>query len=332
MKNYEEQTQKYSTFGDKLLQHPLRLARIKIKKEWRPITVQLCPTAICDFNCEFCSVKNRDRSLFLPWKWIKKGLKDFKDLGAKGLEISGGGNPLLYPEINRLIIYAADLGYDIGIISNSPNPGRYLSEAAVERIKWYRSSLSGFDNNIPNLKYDFSIIPEGKLGFSYIVNSKTTIEKLKKIVQLVKERPDVKFVRVAPNCLEADAIKNFKDKWGDIIDKLDTTGKFFIKEIGDNYKPYPNFCGVGLVRPYCAEDGYVYICSSFVLENRKLEPQYRLGHLSQIKKIYRDANREHKLKGIPYKIDINDCMHCFYANNNKLLESITKELPDKNFA
>ena len=146
MRNYEWQTQEHSTLGDKMLQHCDVLYDVQVKKKWRPVTFQLSPTGFCDFNCEFCSVKNRDKALSLPFEWIKKALRDFKQLGAKALEITGGGNPLLYPQINKIIDLAHQFGYDIGIISNSINPGKYLTKECAGKLTWYRSSLSAYDN------------------------------------------------------------------------------------------------------------------------------------------------------------------------------------------
>jgi len=329
MKNYEKQTQEYSTFGDKLLQHLDVLSDIQNKGKWKPITVQLCPTSVCDLNCIFCSVKNRNKILSLRLDWIKKGLKDFKDLGAKALEITGGGNPLLYPKINEVIRYALGLGYEIGIISNSARPAKFLSKENLGFITWYRASLNGLDAGIDD--FDFDAIPKGRLGFSYIINEKTTEEILRKIVDLVNKYPDIKFVRIAPNCLEGSKIRDFKKDWGDLIDKVDSTGKFFIKEINENFKPYADYCGVGLLRPYIVEDGYVYICSSHVLSQRKCDEKYRLGHITDVNKIYREANKNHKKFGAPYAINPKECLYCFYHNNNKILHSIVKNMPDKNF-
>jgi radical SAM protein with 4Fe4S-binding SPASM domain len=242
---------------------------------------------------------------------------------------TGGGNPLLYPQINELINYAFKLGYKIGVISNSINPSRHLIERSTEQITWYRASLSGFYKS-DKVPYDFSIIPKGKLGFSYIVTDETTINHFKAIVKLVKERPDVKFVRIAANCLQGDEIKNFKEDWGQVIEYLGE--KFFIKEIGDNYKPYEDFCGVGMVRPYCTEDGYIYPCSSYVLKEQKYNPSYAIGRLDNVKLAYQWANELQRRVNMPYGVDPKKCYHCFYANNNKLLHTIIKELPDEDFA
>lgn len=319
--------------GDKMLQHCEVLNSIQNKKKWKPVTFQLVPTAACDFNCSFCSVRNRDKTKSLPFKWIVKALKDFKKLGAKALEITGGGSPLLYPKINEIIGLAYKLGYDIGIISNSMNPAKYLSKESAEKLTWYRASLSAWEN-LPDekIKYDFSIIPHGRLSFSYIINAQTTKKTLENIAELVRKRPDVKFVRIAPDCLDKDLIRNFKKRWYGVIEEIDPQEKFFFKEISGNYTPYKDFCAVGMIRPYVCEDGNIYACSSFLLRNRRLEPEWIIGHILDVKGMYRRCNKLFKEKGIPYEVPIDKCYHCLLCNNNKFLHTVVREMCDKNFA
>lgn len=331
MKNYERQTQNYATFGDKLLQHLDVLKDIQEKGIWRPVMFQLSPTGKCAFNCEFCSVKFRDKTKELPFEWIEKAMKDFKDLGAKAIEITGGGDPLLYPKINEVIDLAYNLGFDIGLISNTPKPAMFLKQSSVKKLTWFRVSLSGFDL-FDNIKYDFDIIPKGILGFSYILHKGTKEETIKKIANEVKKRPDVKFVRVAPDCLDRNLLKTAKEKWGDIIEKYNKDGKIFIKEVSEKFLAYPDFCGIGLIRPYCVETGEIHICNSYLLRNRKYEKEWVIGHLTDVKGMYKKCNELYKKTKKPYKVDIKKCFHCMFSNNNKILHTIIKDIKDKNFA
>jgi len=329
--SYEEQTQRYSTFGNKLLQHLDVLSKIQLNGQWRPITVQLSVTAACSSNCVFCSVKYRQKGLSLPLDLIKKGLKDFRDLGAKSVEITGGGEPLLYQNIKELIDYSYKLGFDIGIISNTNDIRKFISKAQAKKLTWYRVSLHKLDEGLKPSDYKFEVIPKGKLGFSYIINKKTTRGTIKQIVELIRKRPDVKFVRIAGDCLDKNNLLTIKDKWVPIIEEVNELGKFFIKEINGNYLPYPKFCGVGAIRPYCVENGNIYICTSHVLKFRRYDQRYIIGHLSDVKGMYRKINEHYCRTGRPYDIDISKCFHCFYYNNNKLLDTIVTKLPDKNF-
>ena len=95
---HESLTQQYSTWGDKLLQHTDVLYSIQNDKKFKPITIQLSPCETCSSGCPFCSVAERPLKSYMPFSDIKKTLEDFKQLGAKSIEITGGGEPLLYKD------------------------------------------------------------------------------------------------------------------------------------------------------------------------------------------------------------------------------------------
>lgn len=325
----EEMTQMYSTFGDKLLQHTDVLYSIQNDKIFKPITVQLSPIEACDLNCHYCSVGNRDKKGFIPFGVIKKGLRDFKLLGAKAVEITGGGNPLLHPYINEIISFAYDLGYDIGIITNSVDPGKYLTAESINKTSWIRISLSVLDSGKLFTDIKLKTIPKEKLGLSYIINEKTT-EGIIELISTIAATYDVKFVRLAPDCLNDDSL-TINEKWDNVIVKYNNKGKLFIKEINDNYHPYPNGCYVGLIRPYWNYNG-VYICTSHVLKTRNYEDDWKMTNIEDVKGFYDQCNSRFRDGLPPYNIDIDKCYHCYYYNNNKLLHTVASELPDRNFA
>lgn len=360
----KELTQLYSTWGDKLLQHTDVLYSIQNEGVFKPITVQLAPNEICDSDCPFCSVAGRPLKSYIPFSKIKKILEDFKDLGAKSVEITGGGNPLLYrdkndkKDINDIIEYAYDLGYDIGIISNSHK----LKKIKVEnhnKIDWIRTSLIKLDEGVEPEDYDFNGFPYDKLAFSYIIYdtngvpdelsrtgrtySGTTVDTIEKIVKLVELHSNIKFVRLAGNCLIKGNNQSVKEKYADIVDAVDKYQKFFIKDIGEDDSPYDDGCYVGLIRPYVApnphgEDYQIYICTSHVLQKRTYDLDYSLGSVNDIKGIWERANKQYAEKGYPYQIKGNDgknwcdnCKFCYYKFNNKLLHTVANEMPDRNF-
>lgn len=325
MSDHSELTQKFSTFGDKLLQHTDVLYSIQYDKKFKPITVQLAPTNKCDLKCEYCSVKNRDVTSEIPFNDIINGLQNFKNLGAKALEISGGGNPLLYPYINEVVNYAYSIGFEIGVITNSTHPSKYLSIDSINKLSWIRISLSSLDNN--NRIFDLDNIPSTKLGLSYIINHKTAPKTITNISDIAKKY-DVKFVRLAPDCLNDDAL-TINTEWDELI-KSQNNGKLFIKEIGENYHAYCN-CYVGLIRPYWTPEG-IFICSSHVLETQKVENGFKLYDIDQVVSFYEEANTKFSSGELPYKINTDKCYHCYYFNNNKILHTVATELPDRNFA
>lgn len=339
--DYAEKTQQFSTWGGKLLQHTDVLYAIQKERVFRPITVQLGPTEACGSHCPFCSVDNRPIKDKIPWDDVERVLRDFRSLGAKALEMTGGGDSLLYRDgkrnANDIIELAHDLGYDIGIITNSEKLSRHVRAENYDKIAWIRISLIKLDEGKTPEDFDYSGFPLEKLGFSYIVYDDrygkpgTTVESIEKIAQLLERMPG-RFVRIAADCLTDDTM-TINARWGGVIEALDRHQKFFIKDIGDNFSPYPSGCWVGMLRPYVVSSG-TYACTSHVLKHRTYHPTWRLCGFDDIKEAWAKMNERFKNGLPPYEIDIaKECtMHCFYRNTNELLRYITTELPDKNFA
>ena len=335
MENYEEQTQKFSTFGDKLLQHLKYLSLFQEKTALRPINIQLAPTESCEGKCGFCSVKNRDITGKIPYSKISEGLSRFKLMGAKAVEITGGGNPLLYRDkdknINNVINLANGLAYDIGLITNSSHPLSCLTETSIDSLNWLRISLNFLDEGFDKYNGEnFKGIDTNKLSFSYIVNNKTTKDTIKQIRQVVEDNPGIKFVRFAPDCLNESSLI-LKEEWGSLIQEENGSGVMFIKEINDNFKPFPCGCYVGIFRPYWTYSG-VYICTSHVLLQQKYDNMWKLCDIEQVEEKWEEMLLNMVEGKLPYGIDISKCWHCYYYNNNKLLYTIQSNLPDRNFA
>ncbi|KKK57144.1 hypothetical protein LCGC14_3057440, partial [marine sediment metagenome] len=328
-----------------------------------PITVQICPTEFCGSDCPFCSVAARPIKSRMPWEKVVKVLTDFKTLGAKALEITGGGDPMLYSDqgkdINDVVTLAAGLGYDVGLITNSHNLKR-LKPIVHRYLNWVRISLIQLDEGKEPEDYDFNGFPEDRLGFSYIIYETdgigemsrtgrayvgTTPKTMGKIAHLVDLHPQVKFVRLAGDCLTQGDNKRIAAKWKPAVDAIDRWGKFFLKDIQDQDVPFDDGCYVGMIRPYVAappEGGnpyQVYICSSYVLENRNYDLTYSLCDVDGIIPAWERMNKRFQEKGYPYQVKGNGgrgwcatCNHCFYKNNNRLIHTVVTELPDKNFA
>jgi hypothetical protein len=362
---HEKFTQNFSTWGDKLLQHTDVLNSIQADKRFKPITIQLAPTEICNSDCPFCSVAGRPIKSYIPIDKIKKLLLDFKTLGAKSVEITGGGNPLLYKDpstkddINSIIEFANELKYDIGIITNNSTLEKIKKEN-FDKINWIRISLIQLDEGKNPEDYNFNGFPMNKLAFSYIIYDSTggipdelsrtnkpyngtTIESIKNIAKLVDLHPVIKFVRIAGNCLIKGKNESIKEKWKSVIDEIDKYNKFFIKDISTNDFPFDDGCYVGLIRPYIApsphgKDYQVYICTSYVLNKRTYDLDYSLGSIDNVIEIWNKCNENYKKYGYPYEIKNNcgknwseSCKYCFYQFNNKILHTVSQEMPDKNF-
>jgi hypothetical protein len=360
----QSKTQKYGSWGDKLLQHTDVLYNIQKLKTFKPINVQLAPCEICDSDCPFCSVAGRPLKSFLPFEKIEKLFKDFKYLGAKSIEITGGGNPLLYRDgkktINDIVRLAGEMGFNVGIITNTEKLERHLSPDVYKYLNWVRVSLIKLDEGKNPEDYDFGSFPKEKLGVSYIIYSSTggvpdelsrtnkpyvgtTKETIERIAKLVELHPEIKFVRIAGNCLIKGNNAEVREQYKDVLAAIDKYDKFFIKDIGDDDGPFDDGCYVGAIRPYIAPhpdggDYQVYTCTSYVLNHRTYDLDYSLGSVDDVISIWMNMSKSYSKNGYPYEVKGNKggswcstCKYCFYKFNNKVLHTVAQEMPDKDF-
>jgi hypothetical protein len=360
---HESLTQQYSTWGDKLLQHTDVLYSIQNDKKFKPITIQLSPCETCSSGCPFCSVAERPLKSYMPFSDIKKTLEDFKQLGAKSIEITGGGEPLLYKDketgadINSIIEYASSLNYNIGIITNSSTLKRIKKEN-YDKIDWIRISLIKLDEGVDPEDFDFCGFPETKMGFSYIIYEgeegtgtrlgkpyiPTNAETIRRIVKVLELHSTVKFVRIAGNCLIKGNNAQIRTQFKQVIDEIDTLNKIFIKDIGEDDSPFEDGCYVGMIRPYVAPDPHgtgkyqVYICTSHVLNKQNYDLDYSLCDVDNIIATWQRLSDNYAEKGYPYEVKNNcgqdwtdSCKYCYYKFNNKILHTVAQQMPDRNF-
>ena len=370
MKIDQKKVQQYSTWGDKLLQHTDVLRSVQVDKIWRPINVQFAPVEMCDSDCPFCSVAARPLKSFMPWEQVVTTLTAFKELGAKALEISGGGNPLLYrdkkagKDINDIIRLGGELGFDIGIITNTEKLERHLKPEVYDYINWIRISLIKLDEGKEPEDYDFGSFPPSRMGLSYIIYDENTtgmpdelsrtgrvyqgtnVESIEKMVRLVELHPELKFVRIGGDVLHEDRNKMIIDKHSNVLSAVEANDKLFLKGLDYDEYAFDDGCYVGATRPYIAShpeggDYQIYICTSHVITHRKYDIDFSLGSVDNVKEIWNNMNISYAEKGYPYEVRGNknrnwctSCKTCYYRFNNELLHAVSQPMDpvDRNFA
>jgi MoaA/NifB/PqqE/SkfB family radical SAM enzyme len=301
----------YTSTTAKLLHNLHRLIEIK-NGVFRPISVQFAPTDKCNLDCDFCSVKNREGDE-IEIGDAKKAVFDFKNLGAKTIEFTGGGEPTLYKGINELILYSHNLMYRIGFITNGIKLSKIVDEN-LDRLDWLRISLNSLDYvkdiDVPKIK--------GTLGFSYVINDRTTEKTFEKIKQY-KEKYEATYVRIVPNCLSVDTIEESRKKAENLLNQ--SKGFFFQSKKYD----VPKRCWIGYLKPFIAPDGYVYACSANPLIARKFDPRFRIGHISNVREIY-----DRKVF-IPFDTSVCQKGKCFFKEHNDLIEDLLCEIEHEDF-
>jgi len=303
----------YTATNTKLLKHPDRLATAK-KGLFQPITLEVAPTNKCNLNCNFCSVANRDTTQELNITELETALSTFQLIGLKSIEITGGGDPCLYPHINRLInTIHRQTTWPIGMITNGIALDK-IQKINLQHLTWLRISLNALDQ-IQTKPYERKLLKlglddfQGTLGFSYVWNKTSDLNIILPLLRRFKLEFNAKYVRVVPNCLSVKDQKTFKDN---IAKHFQEEGMFA------QTKPYsiPENCYWGYFKPFLNADGYIYRCSACPLLDRKFPEDFRMGHMNDIIKIWKNAK--------PFKPTRCEPGKCFFAPQNQLIhEAIT---------
>lgn len=193
---------KYSSY--KLIGFPEKIQALRDGVVTAPIYVRIKPTNDCNHGCFWCCFSTGFRKMdapghvnsgmhegmtsekdFIPIQKMREILDDFKDMGVRAVTYSGGGEPLMYPDIVETMERTLNHGIDLSIITN----GQMLAKRRAEvlaRARWVRVSIDyttaeqmAASRNVPTHNFKtiltnleaFAKIKEAScdLGVNYIV-------------------------------------------------------------------------------------------------------------------------------------------------------------------
>src|SRR5665647_2876231 len=82
------------------------------------VHVQFIPTNRCNLGCSFCSCSERDKDLEMPISEVEEMVPFLKTLGCQSVTITGGGEPLMHPNIGGIIRLFVEDGIKVGLVTN----------------------------------------------------------------------------------------------------------------------------------------------------------------------------------------------------------------------
>lgn len=139
-----------------LLRRKLRFARTRLR-EWRmiawgllstnhPILVHVIPMRRCNLACTYCNEFD-DVSTAVPLEEMKRRFDHLANMGTSIITISGG-EPLLHPDLDRVIAHIRKRGMIAGLITN----GYLLTAERIQRLN--RAGLEHLQISIDNVMPD----------------------------------------------------------------------------------------------------------------------------------------------------------------------------------
>ena len=272
------------------------------------ISTHISPEGSCNLACDYCSVHKRDKHFRIEFEVIVDYISKLLSRGLKAVIITGGGEPVMYPQFNRLIKFLYDCELSIGLITN----GTLNHKVKFwDYITWARISM----NQFKNWQRDTFIPRDTECLFGgSIIYTDQTFDYFLEVRDFAK-RNNFKYIRILPDCLVKGELFHLKHKQiAQLVRDLDDP--IFFHQPKVHGTPKSDICHQSYFRPYLSEvdGGTVYPCDSVVLNHEvaKFAKTYQLCKAKDILK-YLDGkiSQEFVIK--------EDCADCVFTYNVDML-------------
>jgi MoaA/NifB/PqqE/SkfB family radical SAM enzyme len=312
----------------KLLKHLDKLKAIQNGYVPAPIMLHTMPTHRCQLSCEHCCFKNRqDFQLDIDPYLYMLGVTQYWMLGTRAIELTGGGEPTLYPHIQKCLEYFLSLNLKIGLITNGLSLDRisYL----LPRLAWVRVSLNTLDYKPPTaLRTAMNLLTGSGTHFSfcYIWNkhSATRMDIVTDFINTYKAT-----CRLSPDCIqslsdieaEMETIRTF------LREKKYKCPYLFLSDFNTTLTRRNSNCYIHMLKPALYTDGHVYPCPSAELameNNKSINEKFAICHASEIYAFYNAPNFR--------KILDHSCSYCKYSLQQSLIEDVMTRTDFNEFA
>lgn len=281
-------------------------------------------------------------------------LYSLKKMGVKAINWTGGGEPLVNPNLPRTIEAAHDLGFDQGIFTNGLLLKEDVGKALIGNMTWIRISLDGHDEEsyakshgtsrkswgvvIENIRKLASITPRRcTIGIGFIITEHNyqgiwSVARLAKLlgVDYIQFKPVVfrpghkqmskEFITSNINPL-LEEVKRLEDtNFNVMISQYRFNDVMDAPLHGRHYKQCLSHHFQGAI----GADSKVYLC-----DHHKGEKEYELGDLSvnSLEEIWSSDKRKSVIAWLD-STDLSQCQSCCRNHElNKLLWSIKNPDP-----
>jgi MoaA/NifB/PqqE/SkfB family radical SAM enzyme len=294
---------KYSDY--KIFYFPEKIKSFIDNKISAPPYVRIKPINLCNHGCFFCAystgfrvndgaeVEHIDSKMhqdmsekdFIPKDKMFEILDDLKEIGTKAITYSGGGEPLVHPDIVEIFRKTSENSLDLSIITNGQNLAKERAHALAD-AKWVRISMDysnpeeffkfrnvspkGFHSIIKNIENFAKIKSSGcDLTVNFIVHE-NNYKELFDIAALLKNS-GIENVRFSPmyvtNFFEyhqkfADSVNTQLQKIASLIDDSFTVNTTYNLSNNSSHSPFRAYdkCYALEIVPVIGADLNIYTC------------------------------------------------------------------------
>jgi len=251
-------------------------------------------------------------------------------VGTKAVTITGGGEPLCHPNIDKIIRLFFDAGIEVGLVTNGLLLNRIRS--VIDLLTWVRISWSDdreFSGQSTHCGLD--IMENTDWAFSYVVTNKPNIDNIQQIIDYANEN-NFTHIRLVHDLINLAEAPNMDD-----IKRQLSNDDLVIYQPRKEYTRGAKKCWISLLKPVIAADLYIYPCCGvqYAVGNEKKFPEnMRMGIVhSPIKADMEDraespalgkfdtATPAVSVRSLPF--DGSKCIRCYYSGYNELLNNMS---------
>lgn len=328
MQNNNESYTSANTMPSKLFHNEVFLRGIYQKNRINPIHLQLIPTNKCNLKCSFCSFSDADKTLELSFDQIDEIFSIGAHLGTKALTITGGGEPLMHPDINDIILRSSEYLIEPGLVTNGILINR-LDPYVADLLTWCRISAS--DERILSEKNEKEILElvekteNCDWAFSYVIQKRSNLNNIIDYIEIVNSSDKFTHIRLVRDLLDIYGATNIEIIKQELIARKIDISKVIFQSRNEWTHGFKN-CWISLLKPLIGADGYVYGCCGTMYARHDIQhdlvDQFRMGHYSELKDIIKNQKC----------FNGSICEKCYYDNYNQCLSAWkTTTLQHENF-
>ncbi len=343
----------YTSNVSKLLKHLDKIKLLQDGKRPSPVMFHMSPCNPCNLTCSFCCFANRTLKEMLTYEQMTKAIDSFVELGATGMELTGGGEPTLHPDFGRIVNYAYDKGLKIGVVTNGTTISKWHKVGGVwDKLQWVRLGMYGF---YEGYTYDMEALrtyPNLTIGAAYIWDENYELSDNpnitgewtdKKSKRLAKKRQTPEHFERMLEWVETEKIPTriaFNSiKHSDLIVQDIEMIRQRIKDKNLKYAFLSDFnwkgsrrndsCYMHNFKPFVFTDGNVYVCpcAEMSVENAyKVNSEFKICDIDGIMDFYNSVQNDNGIKRH------HACSYCKYAAQNELIDDALTETEHNDFA
>jgi radical SAM protein with 4Fe4S-binding SPASM domain len=284
-----------------------------------PYTVILKPTNRCNLKCSYCLYQNENHSDELSKEEILKVIDEMSMCGTRSVVLSGGGEPLMHPDIEVIVEALTDANILIGLVTNGFFIGDH-NDDFWNRIEWCR--ISNDDTRIWNEAYidglcdAVRVAPYVDWSFAHNISKEPNYDVISSLILFAAEHnfSHVRFSTIIGDEIDDVAtMKSIEDNIVAIATSYDYEDCIIFEwRLTEGHGATD--CRMGLLKPVIGADGFIYPCCAVPYSEE--EPALRNTKKFSLGSI-RDFIRIHQKQAI---FNGSNCVRCPYDEYNRVLK------------